>query len=286
MPRRAQRPVAGRARAGGAAVQRDEQEAITLAGQLSGRTYTNIDELVRDKQRFGNDDWQRIVAAYNRGDTGPRLRFLAPHEDEVAQEPEIRDRSGARVRSEPLNKQELPKLMEVKTQLRKTPAYEDMLVFLEARVRERLGIVGFQQLYRGGHIVLNDGGDVYRELQRRWGRLGSPRLTTKRQTSHYTASDGYDVSIEATTPQIGVDLPSPLAGHILYGIVPPRTKNDDSGDTFVQTEMFGFQNFWNTYVGHGKGYITSVTGYGNSGLVGYSPYSEKQGKEIREVDNL
>lgn len=71
---------------------------------------------------------------------------------------------------------------------------------------------------------------------------------------------------------------------MLFGLIPPKQKGQtadpNSGHSFVQTEMYGFQTFYNTYPGHGLGFIRSAIGYGNSGILGYSARSEKQGLAI------
>ncbi len=59
-----------------------------------------------------------------------------------------------------------------------------------------------------------------------------------------------------------MDLPSPFDGHILFGIIPKKGK-DKGGNTFVQSEMYGFQGVYNAYVGHGIGFIKSASGGGN-----------------------
>ena len=190
-------------------------------------------------------------------------------------------------------------------------AYEDILEALEARILERLGQASLVQFYRGAHIILMDDGEVYHDIFERgraiakfrpqtWGEwwrdedvaetpnnllpattrgpgLGS-RRPEKRETSHY----GQDA-----LPQLGIDLPAPLTGHILVGLVPddPYQHGTSAGHTFVQTEMYGFKSFYDHYIGHGKGFFWNFVAAHQSGLVGYCKYSEKSRTEIREQDN-
>lgn len=273
----------------GSVTQRTEDDALAEARSISRYAYASFSDVMKDKASFSPEDWSRIVRAYNKGNTGGlRLRdTTATAEDSERDDSKIVDKSGNTVPDQKLGKEELSQLISIKQTLQKAPEHESLLYDLEMRVRRNLGMVGFQQFYRGGHIVFNDSGEVYQSIVKAHGALMKARYTAKKQTSHYNAKDGFDTSIEASTPQMGVDLPSPLNGHILIGIVPSKTGKSDSGggNTFVQTEMYGFQDVYNSVVGHGIGFVVSATGYGNSGLVGYSPNSEKQNREIREADN-
>jgi hypothetical protein len=107
----------------------------------------------------------------------------------------------------------------------------------------------------------------------------------------FEQKDGYD-SVNAE-PQLGIDLPESVKGHILVGIVPNNMgdPNDDSpGHTFIQTEGAGFQNFDEASLAHGQGYLANE-GYGGNqkgtqtGLVGKTLHSEKTTTEIREHEN-
>jgi hypothetical protein len=115
--------------------------------------------------------------------------------------------------------------------------------------------------------------------------LMEPRSATKSQTSHYTAGAGYDVSPEESNPQQGIDLPSPLTGHILFGLVPPMTgKKEDSntGHTFIQTEGSGFQTLYTKYIGHASGFFVNFLWGLQTGMIGTSVASEKTGKALVE----
>ncbi|MBD1837207.1 DUF4157 domain-containing protein, partial [Coleofasciculus sp. FACHB-501] len=111
------------------------------------------------------------------------------------------------------------------------------------------------------------------------------------KTKFEKKNEGYD-SVNAE-PQLGIDLPESVKGHILVGIVPTNMKdpNDDSaGHTFIQTEGAGFQNFNEASLAHGQGYLAN-SGYGGNqvgtqtGLVGKTLHSEKTKTEIREHEN-
>lgn len=190
-------------------------------------------------------------------------------------------------------------------------AYESVLDCLEQRIIGHLGVAVLAQFYKGAHIVFADDGAVYHEVFRlarpvgkfrapTWGErwrgtavaetpdnllpsttsgegLGA-RRPERRETSHYS---------QDALPQLGIDLPAPLSGHLLVGLVPndPYRYGDSSGHTFVQTEMFGFKTFYDHYVGHGQGFFWNFVASHQSGLVGYCKYSEKSGTEIREQDN-
>jgi hypothetical protein len=110
-------------------------------------------------------------------------------------------------------------------------------------------------------------------------------------TKYHQKNVGYD-SFNAP-PQLGIDLPESVGGHILVGIVPHnlRNPNDSStGHTFVQTEGAGFQNFNQASIAHGKGYFANA-GYTaqqgtQTGLLGTTLHSEKTNTEIREHENV
>jgi Domain of unknown function (DUF4157) len=219
------------------------------------------------------------------------------------------DRSGKLV-SEGLSTQEGQAVQAVFQAIQGT-AYERILDALETRILHHLGNAALAQFYRGAHIVFQDDGQVYRDVfelgrpvgkfrNQGWGEwwrdeavaetpgnllpattrgpgLGA-RRPERRETSHY----GQDA-----LPQLGIDLPGQLSGHVLVGIVPndPYQHGTSAGHTFVQTEMYGFKNFSDHYLGHGQGFFWNFVASHQSGLVGYCKYSEKSGTEIREQDN-
>jgi hypothetical protein len=190
-------------------------------------------------------------------------------------------------------------------------AYANILQYLENRILNHLSQGVLDEFYRGAHIIFDDDGQVYRDVfalgqtvgkfrDQTWSEwfsdtpvaqtpdnllpsttrgpgMGS-RRPEKSQTSHYS---------QDALPQLGIDLPGQLSGHILVGMVPndPYRYGDSAGHSFVQTEMFGFKTFTDHYWGHAKGYFWNVTGSHQSGLVGFCKYSEKSQTEIREQDN-
>ena len=270
----AKRPTLAQPKARGT-VQTTKDSALDLARRLGQYQYASFRDALKDKYRFSEGQWREIVAEYNKDNKGVRLRFVY----DKPQAREETESSGPR-----LSKTETKLLIDIKTKLAESPKHESFLYDLEMRARDKMGMLGFVELYRGGHIVFNDKGAVYLELTKKHGGLMKARYTTKKQTSHYTKSAGYDVSIEDKAPQMGVDFPSPLTGHILIGIVPEKEKGKDanSGNTFVQTEMYGFQTPYNHYVGHAFGFVANVTLSLQSGMVGNSQRSEKSGSELKE----
>ena len=136
-----------------------------------------------------------------------------------------------------------------------TPVQLLVLSTICQRILLNLGVETLIEFYRGAHIVFQDSGNFYMDLLNMGAGSLMERRTTTRQTSHYSQKDNYDVSIEDNMPQQGLDL---FKGHILFGVIPNRMGplNPLSGNTFVQTEMFGFQNIW-ARLGHLWGWLVS-----------------------------
>ena len=256
-------------------VQRLPEDAFGLARTYSRKVYGSFDQLNADKYTFSAGEWRSIVDAYNRGSTGGvRLRYVY---DEQAKARE----SGGPPPVTGLAGSEGESLADIQRELQKHPTYLALVKDLEARV----GASRSAEFYRGAHIILRDEGEMYQHLVRTYGDLMKPRYTTKSQTSHYTAGAGYDVSLEESTPQQGIDLPSPLTGHILFGLVPPMTgKKEDpnTGHTFIQTEGSGFQTLYTKYVGHASGFFVNFLWGLQTGMIGTSVASEKTGKALVE----
>ncbi len=213
-----------------------------------------------------------------------------------------------------LSPAETAALQQITNAINGTP-YATILNLLTARIGNQLGPAVVDQFYRGAHIVFNDQGAVFRQVFQagvtggiaqfrgrsasewlfrqtvpqtpnnlapatdRNGGMGARRPELG-QTSHYTAD---------AMPQLGIDLPAPFTGHILIGLVPHDPTNRETagiqGDTFVQTEMYGFRTLYDKYIGHVQGFLWNATRKLQSGLVGYSNHSEKNGSDIREHDN-
>ncbi|MEM6828907.1 MAG: hypothetical protein AAF551_00225 [Bacteroidota bacterium] len=201
-------------------------------------------------------------------------------------------------------------------------AYLNIMIYLHNQIGKRIGKAAVDEYYRGAHVIFKDGGKVYDDVMklgksiarlqknkkndykvenlRATGKTANPdidvfnggmykrdALDGQNETSHYNRK-GFDNNKERY--QIGIDLPGKVSwGHILVGIVPKGFKN--AGQTFIQTEAYGFQTPTRTGL-HGTGWlankgITQQTGT-QSGLVGQSPHSEKEGSasgEIVEPDN-
>lgn len=153
-----------------------------------------------------------------------------------------------------------------------------------------------------GKSGANFGGLVGNAEEQRAGKMFT-RSPQNSETSHYQPSKswlgsfqqgkdntGYD-SYKAP-PQLGIDLPEPVKGHILVGIVPENkgdSEDDSTGHTFIQTEGAGFQNFHEASLAHGQGYLDN-SGWTDekgtqTGLVGKTMHSEKTKTEIREHEN-
>jgi len=219
------------------------------------------------------------------------------------------DRSGRVVEGGP-TPQEIQGLQLIAAAIQGT-AYENILGYIEDRILQSLGADVLVQFYRGAHIIFNDNGDVYRGVFERgkpvaklrpqtWSewfvgeqvaatplnlgpaKKGGAGLGARRpersETSHY---------IQDALPQLGIDLPGNLSGHILVGLVPNVADQygSSAGHTFIQTEMYGFKTVYDHYVGHGRGFFWNYVASHQSGLVGYCKYSEKNRTEIREQDN-
>jgi len=221
------------------------------------------------------------------------------------------------------------------------PHYE-VLKLLKLRILKNLGNNTLIQFWKGAHIVFKDNGSVYKQLLQKGGAIaarkedGSIKTKTEfagmtstnyfgfgsstheqrrgsmmarrpgaefKETSHYPETVG-------GPPQYGIDMPEAIGGHLLFGLTP-------DGDTFVQTEGAGFQNFDQGFTQHLKGFATvkgamqapvptlkytggwfpsvprpGLTWKGSpkgtqTGIAGYSSHSEAEGvhSEIREHDN-
>ena len=220
------------------------------------------------------------------------------------------DRSHNPVHTADWSDEETQKLRAVFAAIQNTP-YEGILNYIEHRIIGTLGVEVLAAFSRGAHIIFNDNGQVYRDLfdiaapvaklrPQTWGEWfwGTEVETTpenlapsskggagmgarrpeRRETSHYTAD---------ALPQLGIDLPNPLTGHILIGRVPPArgVASRAAGHTFIQTEMYGFKTVYDHYIGHVEGFFWNFVASYQSGLVGYCKYSEKKQMEIREQDN-
>ncbi|TQV72570.1 hypothetical protein FKG94_17870 [Exilibacterium tricleocarpae] len=192
--------------------------------------------------------------------------------------------------------------------------YLEILNVLQQRILANMGPSVVDQFHKGAHIVFEDGGAVYHDIfriaahrgiaklrKRSWWEYftgaqiepvptnlsssDSPRgpgvgsrRPEKRQTSHYERD---------VLPQLGIDLPGGLIGHILVGMVPNRRSQygDSAGNTFIQTEQYGFKSFYDHRIGHGFGLFWNLAKGWQSGLAGHTKHSEKTGTEIREQDN-
>lgn len=94
------------------------------------------------------------------------------------------------------------------------------------------------------------------------------RRPAQSETSHYKSKDEM-ANADPNRPQLGIDLPSSVKGHVLFGIV-PRTSS-----TFVQTEGAGFQDTNQHVLQHTLGYFKNAAVSLQTGLIGSSTHSEK-----------
>ena len=183
----------------------------------------------------------------------------------------------------------------------------------------RLGEAAELEFWKGGHIVFDDAGAVYRALagtadpiakktaggavmnktdfvgltganfngrfggaeaaeQQRSGKMIGRRPGTK-ETSHYKDTTKHP-DPENIAPQYGVDMPEVIKGHLLFGL-------DYDGNTFIQTEGAGFQNFKEASLKHGGGFLTLKIAGWQTGMSGYSKRSEQGEKpsHLAEADN-
>lgn len=205
------------------------------------------------------------------------------------------DRSGFRYETRDLTRNEKLKLNTILRELRKSHAIEHTFVMLiQDFIYQRISPSALAEYYKGAHIVFNDNGTIYAELSQfvespdiqNYYRYAKDSNVPKNQrraphklSSHYTVGGGFATNDENDFPQIGIDLST--GGHILFGLVPDDDGLRAGGNTFIQTEAYGFQNVGAVAM-HGWGFLVSATGNGNSGILGYSPHSEKERKEIRE----
>lgn len=111
------------------------------------------------------------------------------------------------------------------------------------------------------------------------GKMFKRRAGTK-ETSHYGSAADL-ATADPNRPQLGIDFPLEVKGHLLFGVVP----NGNGGfKTFVQTEGAGFQDLQEHIGEHGKGAIWNLGLFGNwqTGLIGYSKASEKRNTHLQE----
>ncbi|HEY8209427.1 MAG TPA: hypothetical protein VIG99_18185 [Myxococcaceae bacterium] len=108
-------------------------------------------------------------------------------------------------------------------------------------------------ILHGSHVVVEDGGNLYD----RWRTLPGVR---ERTSSHY--GGGPPQQYEVNFPDIGV---------VLFGRTP-------KGETFFQVEAHSNEDI----VHHTSDFIQHLlSGHQNVGPAGFSPHSEKEGREIR-----
>lgn len=207
------------------------------------------------------------------------------------------DRSGFRYETRDLSRKEKLKLNTILLDLRKSHMSEHELVMLiQDCIYSRVSPSALAEYYKGAHVVFADQGDIYQELRSLaensdmvyWYRYAkdSKVETAKRNqpcqlSNLYTVAAGYDTADEAEFPQIGVDLST--GGHLIFGIVPDAAGKRNQGNTFVQTVGVGFANNCTINL-NGWGFLLGSQHEGNTGLLGYSPHSERAGREIRELE--
>lgn len=205
------------------------------------------------------------------------------------------DRSGFRYQTRDLSRNEKIKLNMILLDLRnKYPTEYSFVMIIQDHIYTRISPSALAEYYKGAHIVFNDKGKIYAELRQfavapettsfyRYAKDSQIPKSERHQpfqlSSHYTVATGYPSGDENDYPQYGIDLPT--GGHILFGLVPDENGVRANGNTFVQTEGYGFQNLRSVAM-HGWGFVMSVTGMGNTGLLGCSPHTESCKREIRE----
>lgn len=159
--------------------------------------------------------------------------------------------------------------------------YDELLTFIERKLQETFGDEIINEFYKGSHIILS-GGNFYDDLRNLLVLMpipvvvrGAYKKSIFQGSTHYNANEENGFNLDF--PQLGIDLPSPMTGHILFGLV------SDTMDTFIQTEGAGFQD-WNAIFSHGKGALwnTRLFGRWQTGLAGCSKHSEKTGTAIIE----
>jgi hypothetical protein len=111
------------------------------------------------------------------------------------------------------------------------------------------------------------------------GKMFKRRAGTS-ETSHYKSESELQAA-DPHRPQLGIDFPLKVRGHVLFGVVP----NGANGyNTFVQTEGAGFQNLHEHIYEHGKGAfwnLNPVTKGAQTGLIGSTYASEKKGTHLQ-----
>ncbi len=106
------------------------------------------------------------------------------------------------------------------------------------------------------------------------------RRAGSNETSHYGSANEI-AAADPQRPQLGIDFPLAVKGHLLFGVVP-----DGNGgfNTFVQTEGAGFQNLQEHIGEHGRGAMWNMRLLGNwqTGLIGNSTASEKRNTHLQQ----
>jgi hypothetical protein len=126
-----------------------------------------------------------------------------------------------------------------------------------------------------GNTIPSDAQLTQQELSS--GKMFKRRAGTK-ETSHY-GSEQEIAAADPQRPQLGIDFPLAVKGHLLFGVVP----NGHGGfNTFVQTEGAGFQNLREHVQEHGKGAIWNKLGSWQTGLIGNSTASEKTNTHLQQ----
>lgn len=278
-------------------------------------------------QEKDQQDDKSIDPIISSEENNPRDENLPSSQNELNQQPyqfpeslpniTVKDGSGNVVPLVELTDTERKDLVERMNKLRETsPDHYNVLKYIEEEVINAFGEIGFHELYKGGHIIFNDGGNIYDQLFllakelgpspeqveqpndvmdkttaagtpigsfAQWTSLKSSggvltpselkqglmfkRRAGTNETSHYGSQEELAATDE-NRPQLGIDLPSSVIGHFLFGVTP-------SGNTFVQTEGAGFQDFNQHVIQHGMGFLWNYGWSLQTGLVGTSTHSEK-----------
>ncbi|MFW9259448.1 DUF4157 domain-containing protein [Nostoc sp. CALU 546] len=130
--------------------------------------------------------------------------------------------------------------------------------------------------------MVSDGNNIPSDAQLTQQQLSSGKMFKRRagtkETSHY-GSEQEIAAADPQRPQLGIDFPLAVKGHLLFGVVP-----DGNGgfNTFVQTEGAGFQNLREHVQEHGKGAIWNKLGSWQTGLIGNSTASEKTNTHLQQ----
>ncbi|MFN6485359.1 MULTISPECIES: DUF4157 domain-containing protein [unclassified Nostoc] len=130
--------------------------------------------------------------------------------------------------------------------------------------------------------LVSDGNNIPSDAQLTQQELSSGKMFKRRagtkETSHY-GSQQEIAAADPQRPQLGIDFPLAVKGHLLFGVVP----NGNGGfNTFVQTEGAGFQNLREHVQEHGKGAIWNKLGSWQTGLIGNSTASEKTNTHLQQ----